>query len=221
MQARMSADCCGKLDLSVVGVHVDFLESNKTIHSMDVPGCKFDVAYRIWSGLMIRPTFLYGHGKGKDELIQGGVGLGFCFPIYNEQLYITPLVGFTAGRVQTVVKIPFALPAPVELSITEKFRSYSPYLALEGSYHFTSRFRIVANVQYTWSWTKTTFTPFISQVFEPVHSRSEGFTYAGLIEYDLNDHWSINAGAAYNLSLTKEKHGLRLWGGKVGLAYWF
>ena len=52
-------------------------------------------------------------------------------------------------------------------------------------------------------------------------SKPKGSNYGVMIEHDLNDRWSINLGGAYNTSLTKEKHGIRGYGGRLGCAYWF
>jgi hypothetical protein len=42
-----------------------------------------------------------------------------------------------------------------------------------------------------------------------------------MLETDINDCWSVNIGGAYNISLSHEKHGLRAYGGRLALAYWF
>lgn len=220
IKISLNADeCCGKVEVSAIYAHVDFLESNKTIHRMDVPGFKADLNWKVWSGFVLKPTFLYGHGNHKNEIMQAGAGIGFCWPVCS-QLYITPIAGFNWARLKTTLDIDNPFIPSTKLKLTEKFRSYSPYIAIEVSYTLCTCFRVVGNVQYSWSKTKTTLNPAIDPDFKE-NSHSEGFTYSGMAEYDLNDHWSINVGGAYNVSLTKEKHGLRIWGGKLGLAYWF
>lgn len=212
-------ECCGKAELSAAYVHIDVLESNKTVHRMDVPAVKADLNWKVWSGFIVKPTFLYGHGKHKDEVMQAGAALGFCYPVC-EQLYLTPQVGFNYGLIKTSMDIKIPMDPVVKIHLTEKFRSYSPYVAIEGSYKICQGFRVCGTIQYSWSKTKTTIDPKLDPNFKE-NSHSEGFTYSGLIEYDLNNCWSVNIGGAYNVSLTKEKHGMRIWGGKVGIAYWF
>jgi hypothetical protein len=214
-----ATESCGKVEVSAAYVHVDFLESKKTIHRMDVPAVKTDLSWKVWNGIVVKPTFLYGHGNHKDEVMQAGGGIGFCVPI-DPQLYVVPLVGFNWSHLKTTLDINNPFIPLAKLKLTETFRSYSPYVAIEASYTLCKGFRVVGNVQYSWSKTKTTLKPMINPNFKE-KSHSEGFTYSGMVEYDLNDHLSINMGAAYNVSLTKEKHGLRIWGGKLGVAFWF
>ena len=102
------------------------------------------------------------------------------------------------------------------MPVEERFRSCSPYLALELSYTFRPFCRLVLNYQYAWSRTHTTISRIVNE-----KSHSEGFSYSGMLEHDLNNNWSVSVGGAYNVSLTKEKHGLRAYGCKVGVAYWF
>ena len=127
-----------------------------------------------------------------------------------------PLTGVNWGWLKTKLEIENPFNPLANIDLTEKFRSISPYVAFEASYTFCPGWRVVGNIQYAWSRTHTTIEPFIKDT-----SHSEGFSYSGMIEYDLNPCWSVNLGALYNQSLTKEKHGLRGWGCKLGLAYWF
>jgi Protochlamydia outer membrane protein len=212
-------ECCGKAEISAAYVHIDVLESGHTIHRMDLPAVKADLNWKIWSGLILKPTFIYGHGKHKDEILQAGTGIGFCYPV-NSQFYLTPQVGFNYNLIKSSIDFENPFNSLIKFSISEKFQSYSPYVAFESSYTLCQGFRVVGTIQYAWSRTKTTLKPNLDPNFKK-HSHSEGFTYSGMIEYDLNEHWSVNMGGAYNVSLTKEKHGMRIWGGKLGIAYWF
>ncbi len=70
--------------------------------------------------------------------------------------------------------------------------------------------------QYVWSRTITRI-----KGFKDTKSSPKGSNYSVMIESDINEKWSVNLGAAYNTSLTKEKHGLRGYGVRWGFAYWF
>jgi len=220
--------CRGKVDIGPAYVHVDFLQSGKTYHRMDLAAVRADLHYRVWSGIIIKPTFLYGHGKKSNELITGGIGLGFCIPLQQYlpcqwNMTLTPLVGINWGYVRTPFKkkIDF-LGTVTVLELHQKFHSTSPYIGAEISWTFIPAWRLVVSYQYAWSRTHTTITA--RKIEAPDvkdKSKSEGCSISGMLEHDLTANWSINLGAAYNNSLSKEKHGLRGWGLKLGIAYWF
>jgi hypothetical protein len=214
--------CVGKIDIGAAFIHVDLLKSGVTRHRMDLGGIKAEFNYRFWKCLILKPSFLYGQARRKDRVVNGGVGLGFYIPV-AKGLTVTPSFGCIWGNLRTnykaevEVEVP-GVPTPVSVSVPvkEKFYSSSPYLALELSYTFIPTWRVVFTYQYSWSHTRTTIKPLLKE-----KSHSQGSNYSAMLEHDFNQHWSINAAAAYNVSLTKEKHGLRAYGCKVGVAYWF
>ncbi len=206
--------CRGKIDIGPAYVHIDLLDSGVTRHRMDLAAAKGDINYRFWKCLLIKTTFIYGHGHHKNRICNEGVGLGVYIPI-RKGFTIAPSAGVIWGNLKTTYKVD--LPnVPVPIPVEEKFYSSSPYLGLEVSYTFIPSWRIVLNYQYSWSHTRTTIKPLLKE-----KSHSQGSNYSALLECDLNQHWSVNVGAAYNVSLTKEKHGLRAYGCKAGVAYWF
>jgi hypothetical protein len=131
-------------------------------------------------------------------------------------LAISPLVGVTYSHVWTKVDIP----AFMLTNLNEKFVSWAPFIGFEICYTITKGLRLSGSFQYAWSRTHTTISK-LPPPFGKTKSNSKGPTYSLLIEKDLSDYWSINFGAAYNLGLTKERHGLRATGVKIGVAYWF
>lgn len=203
--------CGGKADIGPAYIHIDVLESGRTVHRMDLAAVKADATIVLWKGLCLKPTLLYGSGHG--YILTTGMGLGFIFPI-QKNFCITPSAGYnyTYLRTHITVHTPFF----VLHNLKEKFRSNSPYIACDVSYTFCPGWRICGNVQYAWSSTHTTIRPLVSQ-----SSHSNGASYSALLEYDLNCEWSVNVGGAYNSSLSKEKHGIRGAGVKLGLARWF
>ena len=211
----------GRFDLSAAWVHIDMTDHGHTIHKMDLGGVRAELCYLIWKGLQIRPNVLYAHGRKEDRCINGGVSLGFSIPI-NECYWLTPLGGVTWGKIRTTIDFPLINPTTHELvtivpHVTEKFRSVSPYVGLEGSWKITPELRIVACYQYAWSRTHTKLNKGIGTY----KNTSKGSNISGMIEYDLDCNWSVNIGGAYNASLTKEKLGVRAYGVKLGMGYWF
>lgn len=203
--------CAGRVDVGPAYVHIDVLESGKTIHRMDLAAVKADATVVVWKGLCLKPTLLYGSGHG--YILTTGLGIGFIFPLM-ENLCVTPVAGLNYTYLRTHIDI--RTPYFVLHHLKEKFRSYSPYIGLDASYTFYPCWRVCGNVQYAWSSTKTK----IGEIGAD-KSHSDGASYSAMLEHDLNDQWSINIGGAYNLMLSKERHGLRGAGGKIGITRWF
>lgn len=214
LKDRLSAGscCCGRLDVGPAYLHIDVLESGHTIKDIDMAGFKADGCFIVWKGLCLKPMVLYGR-KGHSEIATGGCGLGFCFPL-RDNFSITPSVGCNFTQFKTNLHI--SVMDQFVLHLKERFRSVSPYLSLEACYTFFQVWRLIGCYQYSWSHTHTKI-----KGMDTVKSDPEGSNYGLMIERDLNDCWSINLGAAYNVSLTKEKHGLRGYGARLGIAYWF
>jgi hypothetical protein len=213
LSSALQADgCAGKIDIAPAFMHIDILESGRTVKRMDMPGVRGELSYRFWKGLYIKPTFIYGHGpSAKGGMINGTLSIGFCIPL-SESVMVSPSLGVGYSRLWTRVDLP-----QIQLSnLKENFKSLSPLAAVDILYTICPSWRISATIQYGWARTHTS----IAHVFKG-KSNSKGFNYAFLLEKDLNDHWSVNLGAAYSLSLSKEKHGIRGTGLKLGLAYWF
>jgi len=207
-----SGACAGKLDVGPAFMHIDILESGRTVKRMDMPGVRGEISYRFWKGFYIKPTFVYGHGSAaKGGMVNTTVSLGCCIPL-SEKVTISPSIGFGYSHLWTRINLP-----QLQLkNLKENFKSLSPLLSLDLHYTFWEGCRISGTVQYGWAHTHTS----IAHLFKG-KSNSKGFNYAFLIEKDLSDQWSVNFGAAYSLSLSKEKHGIRGTGLKCGLAYWF
>lgn len=209
--SALKAEICGKIDAGPAWVHIDVLESNHTVKKIDMPAIKADSTLILWKGICLKPSMLYGR-ISNSETFSGGLGLGHYTPI-TSTFSVTPSIGCSYTQFKTTLHIDyFGLP----LSLKERFRSVSPYAALEASYCFTPGWRICGIFQYVFSRTHTTI-----KNLGTTKSHPKGPNYVLLLERDLNAHWSINIAAAYNISLTKEKHGLRAYGARIAAAYWF
>lgn len=230
----LNADVCGKVDAGPTYIHIDVLQSGKTVKRIDMGGVKADSSIVVWKGLCVKPTFLYGNGHG--EIISAGGSVGHYSPFW-EKFSLTPAIGCVYTQLGTT--IPVSLPEEVLRLLPpiprghakERFYSVSPYLALDFTWTFTPGWRIVAVYQYSWSRTLTTIG--LNKAFKPVESlvgpvdnykewsHSQGSNYGLMLEGDINQCWSVSIGGAYNLGLSKEKHGLRAYGARIAIAYWF
>lgn len=209
------AEIKGKIDAGPAWVHIDVLESNKTVKKIDMAAIKADSTILIWKGVCLKPNILYGK-NGVSETASGGIGIGHYTP-FCEKFSITPSIGcsFTQFKTHFNYRLPFG-----SVTLKERFHSVSPYACMEASYCFASGWRLCGIYQYVFSKTNTKITSAIG-FNSTTRSHPKGPNYALILEKDLNANWSVNIAGAYNISLTKEKHGLRAYGARIALAYWF
>lgn len=200
----------GKVDIGPTIMDIDILESGKTVETLHMKGVKGDTTLVFWKGICLKGGFLAGEGHGK--LSSYYVGVGQYLPVTDDLLLI-PSVGIAYSYLHTKIDI-----EELQLfDLKEKFRSSSPYIALELCYKLTEKLTLMGMVQYAWCRTHTSIKPIV----EDDKSKSQGPNYNLGIDYSLNDHWSLTAGVGYNITLTREKHGLRGKGTKIGVAYYF
>lgn len=223
----LEAQCSAKVDLGLAYVHLDNLFEGKTEHSNDLAAIRADVNFKLFKGLIVKPTVLFGSSEpfkveSEDSLFAAAITVGHCFPI-TEKLLIQPNLGWTYTRMKTVFNgtttevNPFLGEVDIRFhGVKQSFRSNGPSIGLEAYYSFTDCFRTCLSVQYIWSKTHSELHGLFND-----SSHTQGPSYSAMIEYDFTSCWSVNLAGAYNVSLTKEKHGLRAAGLKVGLARWF
>lgn len=199
-----------KIDGGPVYMHLDFLTLGKVTKTMNMGGFRFDLNIRPVGGLVVKPVILYG--KSKKSYVKGGnISVGHLIPI-GTKILLLPSVGWNYSKIQSPVDMP-SFPKEV---YPEIFRSNGPLAGLDVYFNFAKNWRICASVQYIWSKTQMN----IGSLFE-THSKSKGPSWGIMIEKDFCESWSVNLGAAYNVSLSKELHGVRGAGVKLGIAKWF
>lgn len=210
----VEAKCCsGKVDIGPAFIELDILQSGKTIETRRVWVARGDSTILVWGGYFLKPGFMWGDNHS-TKFASGTIGAGHCFPLLDNQLVLMPSVGvaFTYIKVKVDVDI-----GPIVLEdLTEKFQSSSPYIAMEFTYKLADKWTLMGMYQYAWSKTRTTIGD-----FDPDKSHSCGPNYSLGIDYSINDCWSVTFGVGYNITLSKEKHGLRGKGAKLGVAYYF
>lgn len=198
----------GRVDVSEALISLDILESGKTIETLNMNGLKTDATIAVYKGICIKPGLILA---GKDgQFSSFSIALGQYIPV-TDSFSVLPSVGVTWSYLHTRIDFPDFL----QFDLKEKFRSVSPFLALELSYKYGD-WRVTGLYQYAWSHTHTTIRPLFSD-----KSHSEGPNYGLSVEYSVTKNWAVNVGAGYNITLSKEKHGLRGKGMKFGLAYYF
>lgn len=204
----------GKIDVGPTLLNIDVLESGKTVETLHMVGAKADATVLIYQGLYIKPGVLWGTRDGK--LWSGGISVGYYLPI-TKCFKIMPNVGMGWSYLH------FGLDME-ELQLfhlTERFRGSSPYIGMEFSYSITEKWTLMGVYQYAWSKTQTKIRSHELGTIVNEKSHSCGPNYSLGIEYGFNDQWAVNLGVGYNITLSKEKHGIRGKGIKLGLAYYF
>lgn len=214
-------DCSAKVEVAPAYVHLDLLESGHTVRRHDMGGVRATADVLVYGGFCVKSMFTAAWDSGHGELYTGGIGVGHCIPCpWVEKMTFTPYVGFSFTNLHTTTTIhQLGL-----IDTGEKFRSTAPYLGLDFTWTFCEGWRICASYQYSWSCTHTKIHDFpknIPGVEAPGKSHSKGSAYGIALEKDLCDEWSVNVGYGYNCSLSKEKHGIRGYGIKLGVVRWF
>jgi len=207
------AGCCGKVDFGATFMDVDFLQSGHTQKTDHMAGFKGDATIQIIGGVVFKPGFIWGKGNG--ELASGTLGIGHCTPIFKGFTLI-PSAGVVFSYLTTEIDVEVPELGILLKDQRERFRSVSPYVALEFCYTFLEKWSLMGGYQYSWSRTHTKISNIVSDT-----SSCSGSNYSLGIEYSIDKRWAVNLGAGYNISLSKEKHGVRGKGIKIGLAYYF
>lgn len=205
----------GRVDIGYAWIDIDVLESGKTVDKMHVNSVRGDATIALYKGFCVKPGFTVGWGDGNVQNVT--LALGQYIPLGEycsimDKFSILPHVGIGYGRIHTHIDIEeFGL-----FHLKEQFHSISPFIGIDLNFKITEKFMVFGIVQYVWSRTHTKIGDFPKD-----KSHSEGFNYALVLEYNFYKSWCITLAGGYNTSLTKEKHGFRIKGAKLGLAYYF
>ena len=208
-----SAESCCHMEIAPAFMRIDVLESGKTVHQANLLALRAEACYRFCQGFNLKPVLIAApRCIDKSSLFAGGVALGHFYPVYKN-LCLNPNFGVTYTIFKT--KVTYEL-FPIDISLKEEFRSVSPFVGLDVNYSINECWRIYASFQYAWSRTHTT----VKYLFS-TKDHSQGTNWGLAVETDMTEALSVNFGVGYNLSMSREKHGIRAFGGKVALAYWY
>lgn len=212
--APLFAELRGKIDVGATIMEIDILESGKTVKTLHMQGAKAEATVLIYQGLCIKAGGLWGEKHG--ILRSGSAAVGYYIPL-TKKFKILPNVGMT----WTYLRFGIDKEELMLFDLKERFRSRSPFIAMEFAYCFAEKWTLVGLYQYAWSHTSTKIrAPELGTIVND-KSHSDGPNYAIGLDYSLNKNWSISLGAGYNITLSHEKHGIRGKGVKLGLAYYF
>ncbi|GAB4237376.1 MAG: hypothetical protein Tsb0021_17210 [Chlamydiales bacterium] len=198
----------GRVEAAPIYLHLRTIFSGQTNKEVDLYGGRADATLIPIenNGFCIKP-FLFG-GAGKDsDLISYGCGIGYFFPVKN--FYLIPTVGISRTRFD----IPFVSTIG---NLDQKFRSVSYNVGGEIIYKWNECLYFTGVYQYGFAHTTTDI-----ELLGRSTGHSQGSNYAAVIDYYIRECAALSLGFGYNTSLSRERHGLKGYGLKFGLAYLF
>jgi len=163
---------------------------------------------QLLDGIVLKPRLLVAGGDG--DIWNTGLGIGYYIPLGDFSLI--PQFGASKGGLRT--SAPDVILGP---DVTQHSKSWSSFVGLDLSYTYCD-WMFSVSYQYAWSHTRTSYDVLPGLAF---NEKADGSNVAVQVDYFFNPCWSINAAAAYNESLSKENHGLKIYGFRLGLGYTF
>jgi hypothetical protein len=181
-------------------------------------GARFDATVQVIDGwpILFRPNAFFALGDG--NIYSGTLGVGVYVPTWWDWLTFIPSNGVTYSHLHTYVDLLVDTPFG-SISIPnqkEKFESTSYFLSLDTVIKFNEQNYFTFITQYAWSRTHTTVGNLVY-----AKGRSDGINIAAVYDYYMTKNWVISAAGAYNKSLSHEKHGIKAFGAKLGISYYF
>lgn len=210
----------GRVEAAPLYLHIGVVQSGQTTQRIDMYGGRLDATILPFEGygVCLKPFGFGGWGNGSD-IYSYGLGLGHYTPI-SDRITLIPVVGVSRTHMETQLDVP----ALALYNLSQRFRSYSFYVGGEAVYKLTPCFYVTGIYQYGWANTKTLIdTPSPFEAFVPRVSRgeSQGSNFAFVFDYYFKECISASLGIGYNNSLSKERHGIKGYGIKLGAAYTF
>lgn len=215
---QLQGELKGKADLGLAYVHLETIVQNRTFSKTDLLALRFDGNLYTDQGwatkLSVLQSVLDMDSTGEDATT-AQIAVGRYLPV-TSNFILFPQIGLSWSNITTDLEIPTSFP------VYRESRATGYFLGCEGCYSFTKCMRLCG--QFVWGWTDID-SKFIEKqsniTFDRIDSTGSGPILSAMFEYDLNNKWSLNIAGAYNLSWDDDNNGLRAWGGKAGIAYWF
>ncbi len=219
---------CGRVDVGPVYVQVQVLEDGSKMQEINLFGGRVDASILPFkdSGFAIKPTATASRGDG--EFYTYGVGLGYYIPFFK-CCYFVPVAGLGWTNLSTTVDLTFPTglqpPFPGEVlvrDIDERFRSDSRYLGFELMCQFRESIYTTFIYQYAWADGDTRLRDDFFPGGEVVSKgKTSGANFAVSIDYYFTKCFSTSIAAGVNNSLDENRFGIRAYGVKLSVGYYF
>ncbi len=209
----------GRADVSFLGMSISHLIDNKTANKSNVYGSRVDATIVPFEGygIAFKPMALYATGDG--DLLQGGIQIAHYTPI-NDCITLVPGIGYTYSDLRSKIKI--QLPNVGPFTFNQKVDSNIIFCACDVYYKIDEQWMLTGVFQYGWARSHSkihSMDVFGTNIVE--EGSSDGPSFAGIVDYYITKSWSISTAVGYSKTLSKERHGLKALGYKVGLGYLF
>lgn len=205
---------CGKVDggpamMRLTNIYLGTKTNKYWLYGVSLAGTII-----VKDGWTLKPRLIYGGGDG--DLWNVGLGVGYFLPVHK-RINITPVVGASYGHLKIDVDLPL-MPAGIEQTMD----SVSPFVGVDVGVTILECLTAGFGIQYAWSRSQTTSShDLLGGKFFDARSESRGFNFFGQLDYWFNSCWSANLAFASNDSHSKEKHGIKVMGWRLGVGYFF
>lgn len=204
----------GKIDAGPVYVHMDVLQHGETFNKMDMEGFKVTSTFIVWLGLCVKPNIMVAYNDGR--MFNYGCAVGWLIPMFDMKVTITPTIGGSLGYLRTTT----VFPALVDIPLKQQFNSKSWFVGVDGSFSPHPKWTIGWQVNRAWSNSNTTITIPGVMVMK-TKGESKGMEYGASLDYWFKKQWSVQAAFGWSNAKAKEKNGMRGYGGRLGIGYFF
>jgi len=223
----------GRADAGPAFYRIQTLEDGSVKDEIDMYGVRADGSFLPFkdSGFAIKPTGSYARGDG--DLIGYGVGIGYYIPFFK-CCYFVPTAGLGWTDLRTHIDLAaseFSGLLPSDLvfkDIREKFDSNSRYLGFELMCQVCEPVWVTFVYQYAWARTDTVLqSPQLESVLGLPDGKfvssgqSQGSNFALALDYYYRENWAVTLAGGVNSSLDEDRLGIRGFGVKLGIGYYF
>ena len=233
LQALPEFQLYGHADAGPAFYRVQTLEDGTVTSEIDMYGVRADGTFLPFkdSGFAIKSAGSYARGDG--DFISYGVGIGYYIPFFK-CCYFVPTMGLSWTDLRTDIDLPgsdfsgLLPPDFVFQDIREKFDSNSRYLGFELMCQVCEPVWATFIYQYAWASTDTVLT---HPDFESVlgfpdgkfikKGTSRGSNFALAFDYYFCENVSASLAGGFNSSLDEDRLGIRAYGVKLSIGYYF
>lgn len=206
-----TAQGAGKLDVGIVQLDVDIVSFGQVTQNLKMRGVSGSGVFQLYKAWILKPGFALAEGDG--SYYGANLATGLYLPL-NDQWAITPGIGGSWSQTHSLVDLTFPIPLT---NANQDMNTLSSLLEVGVVWTPQPCLSFQGAVQWAWVQTKTSLPPILIDN----KTESSGFNYLGQVEYFISERHSVNAGAAWYSSRSRESHGSDVLGVRLGTGFRF